>query len=668
MKRIFHILIPFFLLLFLADCAKIGSPSGGPRDEIPPRVLKSKPLNRTVNYKGKKFEITFDEFIQPTEISQELIVSPPMEEKPEVRMRGKTLIIEWEEELRDSTTYTFSFGESIKDLNEGNVLANFEFVFSTGGHLDSLGVLGTVLRAFNLEPHEENIYLMLYSSLADSAPLLEIPDYVGKADAKGNFLINNVRAAEYRLFALQDLNRNYKYDVPEEYIGFLDSTIHLFPELFLALQDLPDTLTDSIPKDHYPWPDSLLKSMPDSVRKEIQDSIREEMRDSLILALGDTAGFSMGDSVLLEGEDSLTLADLAPWSIFVDVFLFQEDNKPQYLIDNTRKDRRKLSLRFNRRLTDTVLLEPFDFEPAGDWYLLEKHVMNDTLVYWITDSLVYKKDTLTLLATYLVTDSLLNYIPFHDTLKFIYREPAKQTSRRRRDREESEEEEQEKLGVSVIYSGGQEQAPHNPLTLEIGHPVSRIDTSLFSLVQRKDTLEIPVAYKLWHDTVKLRRFFLKADWEGLSSYRLDLFPGSITDIYGLTHDTISKTFRIRDPEYYGRIILTLTGVDGWKILQVLDNKKSIVRQLMVHSDGQVILDYMSPSSFTLKIIHDRNGNNKWDTGDYLENRQPEAVGFYPGSIDIRSNFDFELSWELEPPEKPETELGSGEIEPPGNPD
>ena len=212
-------------MVFLADCAKIGSPSGGPRDETPPRVEKSKPLNRSVNYNGSRIEITFDEFIRTDAISQELIVSPPFEERPEIRLRGKTLVIEWEEDIRDSTTYTFSFGESLKDLNEGNILRNYEFVFSTGGHLDSLAVLGTVVKSFDLVPHEENVFLMLYSNLSDSAPLLEVPDYVGKADANGNFLINNVRPANYRLFALQDLNRNYKYDVPEEYIGFLDSAI-----------------------------------------------------------------------------------------------------------------------------------------------------------------------------------------------------------------------------------------------------------------------------------------------------------------------------------------------------------------------------------------------------------------------------------------------------------
>ena len=194
-------------------------------------MLKSKPLNKSTNFSGKQIELTFDEFINSQGMSQELVVSPPMEKNPEIRMRGKTLIVEFLDELRENTTYTLSFGETIKDLNEGNILRNFEFVFSTGEKLDSLGVLGMALQAFNREfpETEDPVFVMLYENLSDSAPLLEIPDYVGKITPQGAFLINNVRPGTYRLFALQDMNRNYKYDVPEEMIGFLDTTLLLDP-------------------------------------------------------------------------------------------------------------------------------------------------------------------------------------------------------------------------------------------------------------------------------------------------------------------------------------------------------------------------------------------------------------------------------------------------------
>ncbi len=638
MKRFFHILISFFLLFFIADCAKIGAPAGGPRDKTPPKIEKSKPLNKTINYKGRKIEITFDEFINTQAISQELIVSPPLEERPEIRLRGKTLVVEWQEDLHDSTTYTFSFGESIKDLNEGNVLSNFEFVFSTGGYLDSLAVMGTVLQAFDLKPHKEKIFLMLHSNLNDSAPLLEVPKYVGKSDAKGNFLINNLSPDTYRLFALQDLNRNYKYDVPEEFIGFLDSAIYLYPSLFQTFLE--------------PHPDSLVLEFCDSTDLSVMDTLLVIVGDTTGRAPGDSIALSMQDSALVEGGDSLTLADLAPWSVFVDVFLFQEDNVPQYLIENSRKDRRQMSMRFNRRLTESVIMEPFDFEVEGDWYLIEEYVMNDTLVYWLTDSLIYKRDSLTVLATYPVTDSLLNYVPFYDTLRFNYREVSKSTVRRRRQQEE-EKQGGEQISLDVMILRGPEQDLQLPVSIVAQHPLARIDTSRIYLHRFEDTLIVPVDYTIVHDSVRLRRYFMKVDWQQQTSYEIGIFPGAFTDIYGIGHDTIIKKFRTRNEEYYGKILLELSGVRGQKIIQVLDNKGNVVRRQLATEDGLVEFPYMTPSIFTLKLIHDVNANGKWDTGDYLEHRQPEAVEFYPGNISVRSNFDMEINWELQVLQEPE---------------
>jgi len=673
--RLFHLLFSFFLLLLLADCAKIGSPAGGPRDETPPIILKSKPLNRSVQFEGKSIEITFDEYIRTDELRQELVVSPPFEERPEIRMKGKTLVIEWEEELRDSTTYTFSFGEAIKDLNEGNIMRNFEFVFSTGEYLDSLAVIGRVLKAFDLLPHEEKVFLLLYENHSDSAPLLEVPDYVGIADPNGNFLINNLRAASYRLFALQDQNRNLKYDIPEEYIGFLDSAIYLHPSLFSILADtLDDSLSDSLAyllgdalSDSlaYLLGDTLSDSLADSLGDKPEEDLPgeavlgSEPADSMILALQDSSDFSMADSVLLEIDDSLTLEDLAPHSVFVDIFLFQENNMPQYLIENTRKDRRKMTMRFNQEVRDTVIIEPYNFEASEDWYLFEQHIMQDTFVYWITDSLIYNNDSLQLLATYQVTDSLMNLVPFNDTLKFYYREPAKKTTRKKKEVEETEEKE-ETISVTLIRTGAGEQDLHIPLTMEIQHPVSEINRSLISLVIIQDSLEIPVEYELVRHPVKLRKYYMKVKWEGITVYKLTFYPGAFTDIYGLTNDTIPSQFRTRDPEYYGRILLNLSGVMGPTVIQLLNNKGAIVNQKRIGEDGLIEFNYLPPETFTLKLIHDNNNNGEWDTGDYLEHLQPEEVLLHPGSISVRSNFDMEVNWEIQVVDKSEKPNPSGE--------
>ena len=580
-----------------------------------------------------QIELTFDEYINSQGMSQELVISPPMEETPEIRMRGKTLVIDFMEDLRENTTYTLSFGETIKDLNEGNILRNFEFVFSTGEKLDSLGVLGMAVQSFDLEfPETENpFFVMLYENLSDSAPLLEMPDYVGKITPQGAFLINNVRPGTYRLFALQDLNRSYKYDVPEEMIGFIDTTLLLDPGMF------DYKLTDTVPA-----PDSLLV-------------------DSLDIDLQDSLGLDMQDTLIVEVSDSVMLAELGKYSVYVDIFLFQEDNKPQYLADYARDDRRKLSLYFNRELSQRVQMEPYNFDPAGDWFLLEEHVMKDTLDYWLRDSLVYKTDSLQFLAEYPVTDSLQQIITYYDTLKFNYREPQKVTGRR--GRQDDKEEQVEKITLSTGVSSSQQQDIYRPLSIEVQHPVFSTDQSRISLTRKEDTLMVPVPFSLEKDSTRVRRYFIKVDWESETRYFLDIYPGTITDIYGLTHDTISINFMSRGIDYYGRILLNLSGVDGPKIIQVIDKDDKIVRVSRVIENGLIEIPFLGPAGFTLKVVHDDNGNGKWDTGSYLEGIQPESVSYHPETITIRSNFDMEINWNLKEGDDPVSEGSS--IEEPG---
>jgi hypothetical protein len=282
----------------------------------------------------------------------------------------------------------------------------------------------------------------------------------------------------------------------------------------------------------------------------------------------------------------------------------------------------------------------------GDWLLYEEHILRDTFVYWLKDSLIYKKDSLSLLVSYAVTDSLMNYVPRTDTLGFHYREAPQQAQRGRRRDQEEVPEKKETLSLSVNGNSKEDQDLHRDLVIEAGHPVQAIDTSRIVLQRKEDTLEFRVPYSLIKDEVKLRRYFQKVDWQGVTGYKLSIFPGAFTDIYGLTNDTLIREFRTRDPEYYGRILLNLTGVNGNKIIQVLDSKSGIVAEKYADSDGLIEIDHMEPASYTLKLVHDRNGNGRWDTGDYLDRLQPEKVEFHPGEASIRSNFDVEINWNL----------------------
>jgi uncharacterized protein (DUF2141 family) len=229
----------FILLLFvipgilLIRCARPGSPTGGPQDFTPPTVKNTAPPNHSLEFKAKKITIAFDEFIELKDPANEIFISPPMKIRPEFKVSGKDVIVVFQQELIPNSTYTINFGNSIVDYSEGNILVNYEYVFSTGDHIDSLSIKGKVINAFNEQP-EAGIIAMAYTDNNDTIPLDSLPLKVPPGSASktikdGTFSINNLSPGKYKLVALQDLNNNYIFDLPNERFAFLDSLITVSP-------------------------------------------------------------------------------------------------------------------------------------------------------------------------------------------------------------------------------------------------------------------------------------------------------------------------------------------------------------------------------------------------------------------------------------------------------
>ncbi len=388
------LLILVFALLCW-NCAQQGSPSGGPRDETPPVVLGSEPTNYSTNFDAKKIEITFDEFIVLDNVNQELVVSPPMEEKPEVKLRKKTLFIQFEEELKDSTTYTFNFGSAIKDLHEGNVLRNYEYVFSTGEVLDSMSVRGTLRYAEDLSLPSEPITIMLYDDLRDSVPLLEIPLYVGRSDDSGVFSVNNLKADVYKVFALKDGNYNLLFDLPTEEIGFLDTSL----------------LVDAA------FARSIIENnMAADTSLEVADTLVPGSRFTVINTEPADTSSTKSDTIEVKGPDFN--------SITIDVVLFTEEVETQYITNDSRDDPRLIQLTFARPLTDSFnyrFLRPAPVEVLEDF-----SINKDSLNLWLRDSLDFQNDTLVMELNYTVKDTSMQFVTQTDTLLFTYRaQPSK---------------------------------------------------------------------------------------------------------------------------------------------------------------------------------------------------------------------------------------------------
>lgn len=212
--------------MFAPGCAQVVTPDGGPKDRTPPHVVKYTPDSAATNFHGKKIVITFDEYIALNDLNKQLIISPAVKRRPEISIRRKDLIIEFKDSLDANTTYSISFGKSIRDITENNVLNNFRFVFSTGPVIDSLTYSGTVVNAQTLRG-ERNVLVMLYRNTGDSVPYKEKPYYYTRTDDNGNFLLTNLAAATYKLFALDDEGQDYLFNSSEERIAFSDSLIRL---------------------------------------------------------------------------------------------------------------------------------------------------------------------------------------------------------------------------------------------------------------------------------------------------------------------------------------------------------------------------------------------------------------------------------------------------------
>ena len=248
-KHIQHILFFLGILtiiipqLFLAtSCAKIVAPTGGPKDTIAPKiVLAESSPNYQTNFSADKIELTFDEWIQLNKPTQEVIVSPPLENNLKIELKGKTVIIDLSEEtLRENATYTFNFGKAIQDYTERNSPKDMRFIFSTGDYIDSLVVTGNVIDNTTNKPAED-VLVMLYDNLDDTIVKTEKPFYFARTDKTGQFQIRNVRSDTFKIFGLVDENFNYLYDIETEKIAFnfenvvVDGNDSIAPNIALEL-------------------------------------------------------------------------------------------------------------------------------------------------------------------------------------------------------------------------------------------------------------------------------------------------------------------------------------------------------------------------------------------------------------------------------------------------
>ncbi|SHF41771.1 Ig-like domain-containing protein [Bacteroides faecichinchillae] len=579
------------LVAVIYSCASIGQPMGGEKDKTPPRFVGSTPVAGATNVKKNKISLVFDEFIKIEKATEKVVVSPPQIQQPEIKATGKKIQVNLLDSLKENTTYTIDFSDAIVDNNEGNPLGNFAFTFSTGAQIDTMEVAGTLLDASNLEPIK-GMLVGLHSNLNDSA-FTKLPfDRVARTDSRGHFSIRGIAPGKYRIYGLMDADQNFTFNQKSEMIAFNDSLV------------IP-TMEERVRMDTA-WVDSLTY---DTI---IEKKYTHYLPDNLILRA------------------------------------FKELNNSQYLIKSERLVPQKFTLYFANKADTLPVLKGLNFDEK-EAFVIEKTHRNDTIHYWVKDSVLYKQDTLALSLTYLYTDTLNQLVPRTDTLrlvskqKLVKEEPEKKKKKKKKD---DEEEVEPTKFLSVKVDAPSSMDVYGSISLVFEEPIAYFDSAAIHLRQKVDTLWKDVPFEFEHDSIDIKKFNLYHDWEPTIEYEFAVDSTAFHGIYGLFTDKIKQGFKVRSEDEYASIVFNITGADSSAFVELLDAQDKVVRRRRV-VNGIADFYYLNPGKYSARLINDRNGNGEWDTGNFEKGLQPEEVYYYNMILEPKANWDLtKQSWDI----------------------
>ncbi|MBF1533914.1 MAG: Ig-like domain-containing protein [Prevotella salivae] len=596
------------------SCARMGNPDGGWYDETPPKVLGATPADKATEVKAQKVKISFDEFVKIDNPTENVIVSPPQLQAPEIKATGKSIEVKLLDSLKANTTYTIDFSDAISDNNEGNPLGNYTYSFSTGAEIDTMEVSGYVVAAENLEP-VKGILVGLYANLADSAfekqPMLR----VSRTDSRGHFVIKGVKRGTYRVYALQDVDGNYQFNQKSEMIAFNHELIK--PSV------MDDTRQDTL------WSDSL----------HIADIKR------------------VGYAHFLP--DNITLC------------AFHEVLTSRYLLSVTRNEANHFAVNFSYGNPKLPQIKGLNFN-AHDAFIAIPNAKRDTIDYWLRDTALVNQDTLRMEMTYLMTDSAGQLVSQTDTLEVLSKQPYERRMKQLKATYEKWQKQQEKLKkkgepyqtemprptLAIRMQNTNEIDPEKRLQLQFETPISTIDTTKVHLYTKVDSLWYRANYQLLPaarrnaeghfvrpDSLKYgMNYEISADWKPGQDYSFETDSTAFTDIYGAVTPKYKQGFKVKGDDEFGSLVITLTGLDGQPcIVQLLDRNDKVIKEVAAEHQ-QAEFYYLNPETYYLRLFVDSNHNGIWDTGDYAKDRQPEAVYYYPGKIECKAKWDLTESW------------------------
>ena len=706
----------------LIGCASVGSPGGGLYDEKPPVLRTSDPAEGATGVTKQKLTLRFDENIKLDNAMDKLTISPPQEKSPSILSNAKTLTIELLDSLKPNTTYTIDLGDAVQDNNEGNPMENLTLTFSTGDHIDTMKISGVLLNAADLEPitgayvgiykvyddgrlvegsadslHGVDSIIALYP---DSIFMLKPFERAGKTDAEGRFKISGVGAGQYRIYALTDGNTNYRYDLFDEDIAFLDSLI--IPNVE------PCIVYDTI----YSKRNFLSLEVGTSDNRDDKEQERDSMPIDTIIARD---GFRyLPDNVLL--------------------LSFNEGRVNRYLDEVAWPDSLHITMRFSAKMPTPPEIRLLGADSLGvaavdkdAWLICEPNLTNDTLSYWIRDSLIYTRDTLELEISYLFTEEGIDVLRTDTIPLYNPRPKVEEDKSKKKDKDKNKDKNAEvsadsvsvkplnpvdslladSLGVAPALPADAEEvekseesvAPEEeadqksgkgkknkkkkskskknkkeeeavvdsvpkmvfvkvamlgktPIDIgarprfEVSAPLDTLDLSHLHLEQMKDSSWVKMDFRLEQDSLLLRRYTLHAipHFSPGGSYRLIADSASMHDVYGHPVDSTCISFTEMKVEDYAHLVFNITGVEGPAFVQLLDEKDKPVKQVTV-KDNQAKFVNIPAGKYYARLVEDRNANGKFDPGAVLEHRAPERVYYFESLLELRT-WQYSQSWNI----------------------
>ncbi len=608
-RYIILILVLLTTVFTIVSCANIGSPDGGRYDEEPPKVLGASPAEKSVNVKSRRISILFDEFVKITDVSEKVVISPPQMEVANVRAAGKRIRVTLYDSLRANTTYTVDFSDAIEDNNEGNPMGFYTYSFSTGPTIDTMEMSGHVLAAENMEPVKSVLVGLhradsaYHDSLFRTAPFLR----VARTNASGHFSIKGIAPGRYRIFALNDMDNDYRFSQRAEALAF-DTTVYV-------PSSRPDLRMDTC------WRDSIY-----------YDSIR-----------------------------------VVPYTHYYpdDIVLrtFQEAGQDLHILKTERQEPDWFTIYFTAPVDTLPVIRGLNFDEKC--LVLEASEKNDTLTYWITDTaFTHRTDTIEMEITYLDTDTMGQITWRTESIMKVARNGWQKIREEKQKKIDTWNKEREKrakrskkplppeknpyetdfLSLRITPSGA--LAPNKNVLIQVNEPISAIDTARVHLYLHRDSNIYEEPFLLLPTPNDARSYTLYAEWKPEVKYTVGVDSMAIRGVMGHINKKSKTDLHVSSLSEFGTLVIQTITPDTGVVVQLLSESDKVVMEQRTSPSGEAAFYFLNPGEYYVRCYVDRNGNGKWDTGEYETGTEPERVFYFPKVMNVRAGWDVEQDWDL----------------------